>query len=191
MILINKKTLTVISTDDFRAANHESVFPSVLTNAAIIDTDYLIVEIEPRPEVQPWQHTSFSDIYIAKGRARRDWVIIDQDINELKAVKRAEINRARDEAEVAGIDYAGTRFDTDEKSQLKILAVVSTNSLPPNGYWTDANNIDVAVDTAYMQGMYGAMMDMISNIHDSQRNHKKTVDALTTHAEVFNYEYSI
>lgn len=191
MNLINKKTLEVISEFEFRSRHSESIFPSTITHSMIDFTDYLIVAVQKAPQVEPWQTATLGEPYIKDGKAHADYVVNDIDIERIKEIKKSEVTAAKNLAEVSGVEYQGYKFDTDEKSQLKIMAVVTSIGVPPNGYWTSADNQDVPVTAEFMQGLYGAMLTRFSDIHHAQRQHKEAIELLKAHAEVWNYEYSI
>lgn len=191
MNLINKTTLEVISETKFRSLHQESAFPALLTDEMIVNTDHFVITVSSAPQVEPWQTVTLGEAYVKDGKAYADYVVSDIDLERLKEIKKSEITAAKNLAEVSGVDYQGYKFDTDEKSQLKIMAVVTSIGVPPNGYWTSADNQDVPVTAEFMQGLYGAMLTKFSDIHHAQRQHKETINSLETHAEVWNYEYSI
>lgn len=102
------------------------------------------------------------------------------DVDALRTQCQYEINTWRDQEEAAGFNWNDHHWDSDAESRTRILSVALAGIAPPNGYWTDANNVDVPLtDPADMQAMYTAMLTQGAAIHDHQRAMKREIETMT------------
>ena len=104
----------------------------------------------------------------------------EQRLANARDTSHAAINAWRDQQESAGFDWNGHHWDSDPESRDRIMSVALANIAPPNGYWTDANNVDVPMtDPADMHAMYAAMITRGAQIHDRQREMKREVETMS------------
>lgn len=103
------------------------------------------------------------------------------DLADVKASKRAEINRIRDEKEMEPLN----NFDIDLKSAIRILFV--QNQLLRNGGtidWTMADNTEENVDSADMNALVDAIVEQSNRVHNIANYLKAQIEAATTIEEV-------
>lgn len=103
------------------------------------------------------------------------------DLVDVKAYKRAEINRIRDEKEMEPLN----NFDIDLKSAIRILFV--QNQLLRNGGsidWTMADNTEENVDSADMNAIVDAIVEQSNRVHNIANYLKAQIEAATTIEEV-------
>jgi len=193
MNLINKKTLEVISETKFRSLHQESLFPELITDEMIANTDYLVVTVSEVPQVEPWQTLTLGDAYIKDGKAYADYVVSDIDIERLKEIKIAGVNEWYQRKVLGGFEYGGYLWDCDPIAVSNIANQVLSGVDAENGYWTNYHNVDVveAADINYLRDMHKQLVSYGNLIHDQQRRMKTDIQSLKTHAEVWNYEYSV
>ena len=103
---------------------------------------------------------------------------------QAKATARNRVNLWRDEQEQGGFYHDGHRWDSDELSRQRLMAVALAGIEPPTGYWTSADNVDVPMTSGGMAALYQTMITIAGQIHDRQRQLKLAIDAATTVAEV-------
>ena len=92
-----------------------------------------------------------------------------------KARKNDEINQWRDQQEVAGFEWGGYLWDSDEAAKGRLtsfapFAIAGHN--PPPGYWTNADNVNVPMNAAQFVEMYMSMLARGGQIHSRQREMK-------------------
>lgn len=104
-----------------------------------------------------------------------------------KADKLAQVNRWRDEQEQGGFDHDGHRWDSDEVSRQRLMAVALAGIEPPTGYWTSADNIDVPMTGEQLRTLYGAMLVIGGQIHDRQRAMKAEINILQSVEDIQNF----
>ena len=102
-------------------------------------------------------------------------------LEEVKATKRAEINRIRDEKEMETLN----NYDIDVKSAIRILFV--QNKLMRTGGtidWTMADNTEENVDATDMNAIVDAVVEQSNNVHNIANYLKAQIELATTVEEV-------
>jgi len=116
-------------------------------------------------------------------------VIIPPDpptLEEVKAAKLDEINRARDAQELAGFEYLGKMFDSDDKAMKRIGTAVGAAQVYPafTVEWTCADNSTITLNAEQMLFMPVAMAQYGNALHVKARELKALVEAAVTVEEV-------
>jgi len=75
-----------------------------------------------------------------------------------KDTKLPELQTAYDNANQLDIDYMGTTFQADKKSQDLIVSVLSAGSVPTGFYWIDRLNNQVVMTYTELQGLSGTIL---------------------------------
>ncbi|WP_410498154.1 DUF4376 domain-containing protein [Chitinibacter sp. S2-10] len=107
--------------------------------------------------------------------------------------KAAEISLWRDEQELQPItfEHAGHRWDGGLKVKTRLKTVAELPALPPDYYWTDADNVDMPMTLAEIQSLAQAHEIAIATqgwkIHQRQRAMKAEILLLEGEA-LANYQ---
>ena len=139
----------------------------------ISENGYTIEEIEPRGEER-----RFKIVEIPK-----------PSLDELKDLKKAEINSERDNArKTEGAEYDGDIFDIDEVSQSNILAQIKVAEIigdPKATYnYRSKTNTDHLLTLAQLQELGLAIAVKVNAIYVKSWDLKAQVDKATTAEEV-------
>lgn len=110
-------------------------------------------------------------------------------LEELKAEKRAEINKARDEAEQGGFEYMGKIFDSDPISCQRISCAVQAMSLLPASdenkiTWTTQDNSTIDLNAQELLGLVGALAQWSNTCHEKATALKAKIDTAQTAEEL-------
>ena len=108
-------------------------------------------------------------------------------IEEAKERKKIELKEARDQAEIAPIEYNGNLYDYDEKARDRInAAIIALEQFGNNATlaWTMANNTSEEVTAADLRGVITAVAIRSNMLHVKYRQLKELIDAVTTHEEL-------
>lgn len=116
-----------------------------------------------------------------------DGSIAEYSADYLRELKLAEVNNWRDTQLLQPVEYSGYMFDFDQASQFRVLAVVMSGAGSPTGFWTTADNVDVAADNGFMVGLYTAMVTKFSAIHAAQRTMKNELIVMQNTADIAAY----
>lgn len=84
----------------------------------------------------------------------------ERPLEELKVLKRKEINQARDKAEQSGFEYLGKIFDSDSISCLRISCAAQAISLAPKDTtisWTCQDNSIIDLNAEQLSGLIAAL----------------------------------
>lgn len=116
-------------------------------------------------------------------------VIIPPDpptLEEVKVFKLAEINQARDRQELAGFEYLGKMFDSDDRAMKRIGTAVGAAQVYPafTVEWTCADNSTITLNAEQMLFMPVAMAQYGNSLHVKARALKDLVNAAVTVGEV-------
>ncbi|HAK6289813.1 TPA: DUF4376 domain-containing protein [Salmonella enterica] len=125
------------------------------------------------------------------------WVDIPlPDIEYVRNLKHDEINKWRDTQENGNIIFTlnGHQWDCGKASQARlapVVAVAKSGMLPPDFFWTDADNIDVPMTPDELAALEAAMQQNMViggfKIHERQRQMKEDIARLTSVSDVLNY----
>lgn len=127
------------------------------------------------------------------------YTITPDIINTAKELKHNEIIRWRDVQESSNIIFEldGHRWDGGKTSQERlapVIAAANAGMLPEEFFWTDADNHDIPVNTAFLQQLEEAMVQAMViqgfKIHERQRQMKREVAALHDLDSIINYRVS-
>ena len=114
----------------------------------------------------------------------------DEPLDNLKSVKKQEINQAREQARLnEGAEYDNDLFDIDEKSQANITAIVSmliANNVPDNyiSIYRSKTNVDHKLTKLQMVELGTTIGAKVTEIYQKSWLLKKKVDEATTIEEV-------
>ncbi len=117
-------------------------------------------------------------------------------ITAARLTKHAEINAWRDAQENGNILFTlnDHKWDCGKASQSRlapVVAVAKTGALPPDFFWTDADNIDVPMTADELTALEAAMQQNMVlqgfKIHERQRRMKEEVDRLTDYDAIRSY----
>lgn len=117
-------------------------------------------------------------------------------VDELRAIKKAEITIKRDQALSGGItwtapDGAAHRIQSDATSRDNLTGtatgIAAGLPLPAGFSWRTADNIDVALDAAGLLSLAGAMLVHVNACWQVSWTKKAEIDALTDPADIAGY----
>jgi len=111
------------------------------------------------------------------------------DLAKHKASRIAQLTTAYEAAVLAGVNYQGAIFDSDDHSQTELARVLVALSngwtLPTDFAWIDRDNQPHPVpDAAWLQGLAKVMADHKASLFGRLQAGKAAVRAATTVAEV-------
>lgn len=110
-----------------------------------------------------------------------------QPLDKLKTLKRAEINRARDEAEQGGFEYMGKVFDSDQVSCIRISSAAQAMQYAPDDAtitWTTQDNSTIDLNKAQLMGLVVALAQHSNECHQKATALKAQIDACETKEEL-------
>ncbi|EJQ3200171.1 DUF4376 domain-containing protein [Salmonella enterica] len=140
--------------------------------------------------------TLFADLKAGKYGTVTPFTVTPEMLTAAKQTKHAEINNWRDTQENGSIIFTlnGHRWDCGKASQTRlapVVAVAKSGALPPDFFWTDADNIDVPMTADELTALEVAMQQNMVlqgfKIHERQRVMKEQVDNLTDYKAIQNY----
>jgi hypothetical protein len=109
------------------------------------------------------------------------WVIVTAD--QLTPAKSAQISileAAYNSAIQLPVAYMSTTFQADAGSQDVLTKCLVAGSVPAGFYWLDANNAQVVMTFAQLQGLAGAMLVQGQTAFAHLQAKKSAVKAVTT-----------
>ena len=113
-----------------------------------------------------------------------------QPLDELKALKREEINQARDNAEQGGFEYMGKIFDSDQVSCQRIscaaqaMSVLTMSAETPTITWTCQDNTTIDLSASELMGLVVALAEWSNSCHQKATVLKAQIDACTSKEEL-------
>lgn len=112
-------------------------------------------------------------------------------IEELKLIKRSEINAARDAAEQGGFEYMGKTFDSDQVSCQRISTAAQAMSLMPASdenkiTWTCQDNSTIELTAQELVGLVVALAQHSNTCHEKATALKAKIEAAQTAEELEN-----
>ncbi|EEJ5471815.1 DUF4376 domain-containing protein [Salmonella enterica subsp. diarizonae] len=145
---------------------------------------------------EPYGVQLYNDLVSGKYGQIVPFTATPEMIQSAKDAKHAEINNWRDTQENGSIIFTlnGHRWDCGKASQSRlapVVAVARTGVLPPDFFWTDADNLDVPVTADELTALEAAMQQNMViqgfKIHERQRQMKEEVDLLTDYKAIQNF----
>ena len=113
-----------------------------------------------------------------------------KSLDELKQVKREEINQARDNAEQGGFEYLGKMFDSDPVSCQRIALASQTALISKQAQqefsvvWTCQDNSKISLSADETIGLSVALTSWSNSCHVKASELKALVDKAETKEEV-------
>ena len=116
-------------------------------------------------------------------RELREWTL---NLGLRKAAQWELVKAARGEAERAGVEVGGVRFDTDPISQQRITGACLLAQVDPTASWewTAADNSAVQLDATQMMQLGMAVAAHVAACHAQGRALRAQIDAATTAEEI-------
>ena len=122
-----------------------------------------------------------------------------QPLDEIKQVKREEINKARDNAEQGGFEYLGKMFDSDPVSCQRIALASQTALISKQAsqefsvVWTCQDNSKISLSADETIGLSVALTQWSNECHVKASELKALVDKAETKEEVdaINWELDL
>lgn len=116
----------------------------------------------------------------------------EQPLEELKLIKRAEINQARDAAEQGGFEYMGKVFDSDQVSCQRISCAAQAMALSPKGTtitWTCQDNSTIDLTAQELMGLVVALAEWSNICHQKATQLKAMIENATSLEELENISW--
>ncbi|EGS6511196.1 DUF4376 domain-containing protein [Salmonella enterica] len=138
----------------------------------------------------------YADLKAGKYGPVAPFTVTPEMLTAAKQAKHAEINAWRDAQENGNILFTlnDHKWDCGKASQTRlapVVAVAKSGALPPDFFWTDADNIDVPMTadelTVLEAAMQRSMVLQGFKIHERQRQMKEEVDKLTDYKAIQGY----
>ena len=110
-----------------------------------------------------------------------------QPLDELKLIKRTEVNRARDAKEQGGFEYLGKVFDSDSISCQRISCAAQALSLANDNasiVWTCQDNSTIELNKAQLLGLVVALAQHSNACHKEATAIKQQISAAQTIEEL-------
>lgn len=108
-------------------------------------------------------------------------------IDELKVLKRAEINQARDNAEQGGFEYMGKVFDSDQVSCIRISTAAHAMQYADDTAtitWTTQDNSTIDLNKSQLMGLVVALAQWSNVCHQKATSLKAQIDACASKEEL-------
>jgi hypothetical protein len=108
-------------------------------------------------------------------------------LEAVKSDKWNEIKSRRDEEEHGGFDWDGSRFDSDQESQSKIIGAVQLAGLSDAAFaidWTLQDNTVRALDKQQMIAVGRALAQHITSTHETGRQLRQQIELASSIEQV-------
>lgn len=108
-------------------------------------------------------------------------------LDELKELKRAEINKARDETEQGGFEYMGKVFDSDQVSCIRISSAAQAMQYADDNAtitWTCQDNSTIDLNKEQLSGLVVALAQWSNYCHQKATSLKIQIDACKSKEEL-------
>ena len=108
-------------------------------------------------------------------------------LDELKSLKRAEINQARDKAEQGGFEYLGKTFDSDQVSCIRMSSAAQAMQYADDTAtitWTTQDNSTIDLNKAQLMGLVVALAQWSNTCHQKATALKAQIDACASKEEL-------
>lgn len=116
-----------------------------------------------------------------------------QPLEELKLIKREEINQARDAAEQGGFEYLGKTFDSDPISCQRISTAAQAMDFAPEEsaiVWTCQDNTTISLNKTQLAGLVAALAMHSNECHQKATALKAEVEKAKTKEELEKITWS-
>lgn len=114
-------------------------------------------------------------------------------LDELKLLKRAEINSARDRTEQGGFEYLGKTFDSDPISCQRISTAAQAIALASDDtaiVWTCQDNTTISLNKTQLAGLVAALAMHSNECHQKATALKAEVEKAKTKEELEKITWS-
>ena len=114
-------------------------------------------------------------------------VIPEPTLDELKNLKRAEINQARDAEEQGGFEYLGKVFDSDQVSCIRISSAAQAMQYADDTAtitWTTQDNSTIDLNKSQLMGLVVALAQHSNTCHQKATSLKAQIDACESKEEL-------
>lgn len=117
-------------------------------------------------------------------------------LDELKLIKRVEINQERDAAEQGGFFYMGKTFDSDIVSCIRIQGAAQSMQAAamaedmPTITWTCKDNTTVELTAQELMGLSVALAEWSNTCHQKATSLKAQIDKATSEEELENITWN-
>lgn len=117
-------------------------------------------------------------------------------LEELKIIKRAEINAARDAAEQGGFEYMGKVFDSDQVSCQRISCAAQAMQMAamtedvPTITWTCQDNSTIELTAKELMGLVVALAEWSNICHQKATKLKEQIEAAETEEELEKIQWN-
>lgn len=114
-------------------------------------------------------------------------------LDELKLLKRAEINSARDRTEQGGFEYLGKVFDSDPISCQRISTAAQAMDFAPEEsaiVWTCQDNTTISLNKTQLAGLVAALAMHSNTCHQKATALKAEVEKAKTKEELEKITWS-
>lgn len=111
-------------------------------------------------------------------------------LDELKILKREEINQARNAAEQGGFEYMGKIFDSDPVSCQRIscaaqaMSMVTMSEEVPTITWTCQDNTTIDLNPQELMGLVVALAQWSNSCHQKATALKEKIEPCTSKEEL-------
>lgn len=111
-------------------------------------------------------------------------------LDELKVLKREEINQARNAAEQGGFEYMGKIFDSDPVSCQRIscaaqaMSMVTMSEEVPTITWTCQDNTTIDLNPQELMGLVVALAQWSNSCHQKATALKEKIEPCTSKEEL-------
>lgn len=155
---------------------------------------------EVEVEYKEIEHTSDGDIEVTKKRVELHRffkineipvpIVPEPTLDELKYMKREEINQARNAAEQGGFEYMGKIFDSDPISCQRIscaaqaMSMVTMSEEVPTITWTCQDNTTIDLNPQELMGLVVALAQWSNACHQKATALKEKIESCTSKEEL-------
>lgn len=115
------------------------------------------------------------------------YTTVAESFEKAKEDKRAEINKARDEAEQGGFTYLDKIFDSDQVACQRMSMAAQAMVFAPEGTtitWTTKDNSTIALDSKQLSGLVVALAEWSNTCHQKATELKAKIEACKTEEEL-------
>lgn len=120
----------------------------------------------------------------------------EQPLEELKLIKRAEINTARDNAEQGGFTYLGKMFDSDQVACQRMsmaaqaMQVAMMAEETPTITWTCQDNTTIDLTAQELMGLVVALAEWSNTCHQKATALKAQIEACESEEELEKIQWN-
>lgn len=160
---------------------------------AVYDADGNLIEEEKTETVPITKEETYTEIELHRFFKINEIpvpVVPEPTLDELKALKREEINKARDETEQGGFEYMGKIFDSDPISCQRISCAAQAMSMTPMSEetptitWTCQDNTTIDLNLQELMGLVVALAQWSNTCHQKATALKEKIEPCTSKEEL-------